>query len=141
MALITKAYDIAMAELGQQEIKGEVHNPRIVEYHKVTTLAAKNDETNWCSAFVCWCLEQAGIRSTRMANARSYLDWGQDVKSPYEGCIVVIKRGYEPWMGHVGFMVKTTKEHVYILGGNQGDKVSVQAFPLYRVLSFREPSL
>tara|TARA_R110000868_G_scaffold75179_3_gene217154 strand:- start:181 stop:618 length:438 start_codon:yes stop_codon:yes gene_type:complete len=141
MPSVIDAYHIAMGELGQQEIKGEVHNPRIIEYHKMTTLAAKNDETNWCSAFVCWCLEQAGIRSTRMANARSYLNWGNEVATPYEGCIVVLKRGKEPWQGHVGFFISIVDDEVLVLGGNQGDRVSVHSFHKSRILAFRETGL
>lgn len=138
---LIKAYHIAMAELGQQEIKGELANPRIIEYHSMTTLASKSDEVSWCSAFVCWCLEKAGIRSTRMANARSYLEWGQEVEAPYEGCIVVLSRGKEPWQGHVGFFVKMEGDKVFVLGGNQGDKVSVVGFHKSRILSFRETGL
>lgn len=141
MSSFEKAYSIAMMELGEQEIKGEAHNPRILEYQATTKLAATTDESPWCAAFVCWCLEKAGIGSTKASNAQSYLKWGQEVTAPYEGCIVVLRRGKLPWQGHVGFLVKITDKAVFVLGGNQKDMVCVQEFPIYRVMDFREPRL
>lgn len=134
-----KAYANAVMEIGEQEVQGQQNNPKIIEYHKMTTLAAKDDETPWCSAFVCWCLEKAGIRSTRSAAARSYLKWGQEAKEPYEGCIVVLSRGKPP-QAHVGFFVQMRGDEIIVLGGNQGNRVSFQAFHKSRILSFREPS-
>lgn len=137
---MNKTYQIAKAEIGQAEVTGG-ENPRILEYHAITTLAAKEDEISWCAAFVGWCLEQAGIRSTRLANARSYLDWGKDVENPFEGCVVVLKRGREAWQGHVGFFVRCERDVVYILGGNQGNQVCIKPYPLANVLAYREPGL
>ena len=53
--------DASMKELGQRKIRGEEHNPRIVEYHATATLRASSDETAWCSSFVNRCLIQAGL--------------------------------------------------------------------------------
>jgi peptidoglycan hydrolase-like protein with peptidoglycan-binding domain len=68
---------VAMQEMGQREIRGAVHNPRIVEYHETTTLRAQTDETAWCASFVNWCLLQVGIDGTNSAAAASWLNWGQ----------------------------------------------------------------
>src|SRR4051794_27259531 len=64
---------VARRELGQREVPGLGDNPRIVVYLKAANVGPANlhDETPWCASFVCWCLEQSGIRSTRRANARS----------------------------------------------------------------------
>lgn len=43
---------IAMKELGVRELAGSKHNPRIIEYHKATSLKATQDEVSWCSSFV-----------------------------------------------------------------------------------------
>lgn len=72
--------DIAKAELGVKEIPGKKHNERILEYHKATSLESTEDEVPWCSSFVSWCLEKAGVPSTRNAWARSYLAWGKRSK-------------------------------------------------------------
>jgi hypothetical protein len=43
------------------------------------------------------------------------------------------------WKGHVGIVVATDKEWVYVLGGNQGDSVCIAPYPKTRVLGFRKP--
>jgi len=128
---------IAIKELGVSEVKGNLHNPKILEYHKTTTLAAKQDEVSWCSSFVNWVMKQAGIKGTGLANAQSWLKWGVGIDVPIYGSIVVLKRGKEPWMGHVGFLVYDSKERMMILGGNQGDKVSIAPFSKKDLLGIR----
>lgn len=71
---------IAVAERGVKEKPGAADNPRIVEYLKSTNLGSpqnKNDETAWCSAFVNWCVEQAGFDGTDSALARHWLKWAR----------------------------------------------------------------
>lgn len=132
--------DIAYEELekGVKEVPGVVANPRIVEYHSVTTLKSTSDETPWCAAFACWCLEKAGIRSPRSARARDFLSWGTQCDAKV-GAIAVFSRGSNPSSGHVAFTVQTDPDYVHVIGGNQGDKVSHAKFPRSRVLGFRWP--
>lgn len=59
--------EIARGELGQREIKGDAHNPRILEYHQSVRGKITSDETPWCSSFVNWAMEKAGIRGTDSA--------------------------------------------------------------------------
>src|SRR5262249_37348156 len=99
----------------------------------------KDDETAWCAAFLGACLERAGIRSTRSLAARSYLAWGESVGEFRPGVIAVLSRTADPALGHVGFLVGQTADAVILLGGNQGDCVSVQAFPRSRLLGLRWP--
>ena len=85
-------------------------------------------------------LEWSGIPSTRSAAARSYLDWGVELDIPRKGCVVVLWRGSKDGAsGHVGFFLYQTKDKITLLGGNQGDKVSVQSYDIDRVLSYRWP--
>lgn len=132
-------YTIALDELGTSEIYGKKNNPRILEYHKATTLKAEDDETSWCSSFVSWCLEKSGVKSTKSAAARSYLSWGKELEYPVEGCIVVLKRGNSSWQGHVGFFVREDRDTVSLLGGNQGDAVSIAKFSKSKLLGYRWP--
>lgn len=122
-----------------QEIAGDADNPRIVEYHSTTTLCATDDETPWCSAFVNWCMKQAEEARTKLANARSWLTWGSELKEPQVGCVVVLKRGSSPTSGHVGFYIETIGDHITVLGGNQGDRVKLSLFPKSQVLGYRWP--
>lgn len=132
-------YKVAQSEMetGVQEIKGKEDNPRIVEYHKATSLRAPDDETAWCSAFVNWCMMTAGVARTDKANARSWLDWGITLTEPREGCVVVFKRGSQAWQGHVGFFIGFQGDQVLCLGGNQGDEVNISGYSKSRVLGYR----
>ncbi len=133
------AYQIALGEVGTHEINGDRDNPRIVEYFAKTGNAwVRDDETAWCAAFVGFCLETAGIASTRKLNARSYLTWGQGTKTPQLGDVVVLWRGTRTSPdGHVAFFVKKDDNYVYLLGGNQADQVNISKFPLTQVLDYR----
>ena len=119
--------------------KGDEHHPRILEYHRATSLKATDDETPWCSAFVNWCMMMAGVPRTNRANARSWLEWGKKIKEPRPGCVVIFKRGSEPWMGHVGFFVGFKGDQVMCLGGNQEDEVNISSYPKKAVLGYRWP--
>lgn len=134
--------DIARAEIGVKEYAGEADNPDVVKYLKSVEALSRsdqrNDETAWCSAFVNWCIEQAGLPGTNSAAARSWLEWGTEIQEPEEGCIVVLWRDSpESWKGHVGFFIKENSNNIYILGGNQNDEVNISHYPKYRVLSYR----
>lgn len=145
--------DVALQELalGVAEVPGEASNPRILLYHSHTSLKANSDETAWCSAFVNYCVDTAGLVGTHSAAARSWHDsaWGTDVTaSPREGDIVVFSRsggGAKPGSGHVGFWIEDRGSHVTVLGGNQGNRVKRSVYPKdgdagpyhYRILSIR----
>lgn len=131
----------AFSELGVSEVKGRLHNPRIVEYFKLAGHAeVSDDETAWCAAFACAILEQSGVRSTRSLRARSFATWGVECQ-PKEGAIVVLQRGNDRTLGHVGFCVSVTADTVTVLGGNQSDKVCVADFPRDRVIAWRWPDV
>lgn len=132
-------YRIAEKELGQKEVIGTKHNPRIVEYHQMTTLKATEDEVPWCASFVCWCLEKAGFKSTKSAAAKSYLDWGKRCPTPMPGCVVVLSRGQNLY--HVGFFSHQSDDGqtIYILGGNQNNSVNISAYPIEKIIAYRAP--
>jgi uncharacterized protein (TIGR02594 family) len=124
---------------GVTELPGAEHEQRILEYHAATTLGATDDETGWCSSFVAWCFMQAGVVGTRSAAARSWMDWGVPCE-PRPGAVAVLWRESPGGSsGHAAFYLGGHGEHLYLLGGNQGNRVSVQAFPFSRLLGFRWP--
>lgn len=95
-------------------------------------------QTAWCAAFVNATLSKSGLDGTGMLNARSFLDWGKEVKEPVEGDIVVLSRGNNPAQGHVGFFKGfDSKGNIMILGGNQGDEVNIKSYPPSRLLGYR----
>lgn len=132
---------IARQELGVKEMAGSSHNPRILEYLKSTTLGRpdnERDETPWCSAFVNWVLKKAGVEPrTNSAWARSWLNWGVATDDPIPGTIVVFSRGTNA--GHVGFYLDEDATRIQVLGGNQGNAVTIAWFPKANLLGYREP--
>lgn len=129
---------IAWRELGIHEIRGRVSEQRIIAYDATTSLRATSDEVPWCSAFVNWVIQQAGYRGTGSAAARSWLNWGSTITQPEYGAITILSRD-DPAQGHVGFWVDADDERFWLLGGNQGDAVSVASFSPNRVLGYRWP--
>ncbi len=127
------------AELGQKEVSGSKDNPRIVSYFAdVGRGDIRNDEVAWCAAFVGACLARAGVEGTGSLLARSYLSWGIKAKQRY-GAVAVLSRGRNPRQGHVGFLVGEDDKRVWLLGGNQANRVSVAAYDKSRLLGLRWP--
>lgn len=132
---------IANQELGVEEIPGPKNNATIVEYFKSTTYPATEDSVPWCAAFVSYCLEKAGIESTKSAWSLSYLNWGIHLGSPKISCVAVLYRGLDRNKGHVGFVVGFNALTVTLLGGNQGDKVCLKTYPRALVRGYRWPKV
>ncbi len=98
-------------------------------------------EQPWCAVWVGVELEEDGYTSTKKANARSYLNWGQPVAEgdEREGDIVVFWRGTrnDGVTGHVGFILASNAQGFTVLGGNQGDKVCIEWYSRKKLLGVR----
>lgn len=130
----------AWREFGQSEISGARHNDRIVAFFReLGHERIEQDEVAWCAAFVGASLERAGLASTRSLSARSYANWGEALDAERFGAVAVLSRGSNTALGHVGFLVGWTATRLWLLGGNQGDSVSVQGFARSRLLALRWP--
>ncbi|MGE0288337.1 MAG: TIGR02594 family protein [Bradyrhizobium sp.] len=135
-------FSVATHFRGISEVHGSVTNPKIAEMFRISGHPEiKDDETPWCAAFVGACLRLSGYRSSGSLGARSYEHFGQDLKdSPQRGCIVVFTRGDpKAATGHVAFYDHDDGDRIKVLGGNQGDAVTVVSFPKSRVLAYRLP--
>lgn len=136
MTVKPKYYQEAERLLGVKEIKGKQHNQEILELWKDAEIpgGATDDETPWCAAFINGCLVRGNKAGTKSGLARSFkyeankdkFDW---LTKPEKYCIGVMKRGTSTWEGHVGFVVDFDAKYVWLLGGNQGNAVSVARFP------------
>jgi uncharacterized protein (TIGR02594 family) len=138
--------------IGTREIPGAKHNPVILGFlramRNIGEWGQSRDETAWCAAFVDHCLIWAGSEGTGHALASSYKTWGKPAKVE-TGAIIVIKRkrrGGDKNTGsragyHVGFLIRVTRNNWVILGGNQGDSVSVRYFAKsrYELVALRRP--
>jgi uncharacterized protein (TIGR02594 family) len=130
---------VAKSYLGEREVHGKNHNPKIVDIWKAARIKdiVKDDETPWCAAFVSAALERAGVTSKQTGWAKGYLDWGLALKEPVPGCVVVFTR---KGGGHVGFVLGVDKaKNLMVLGGNQDDAVNVKSFGRKNVVGYRWP--
>ncbi|CAO4178774.1 NlpC/P60 family protein [Methylorubrum populi] len=132
---------LASHDLGTVEGIGKANNPKVVSYFKDAGFAGiKDDATAWCAAFANAMLERSGRRGSRSLAARSFESWGVGLKEPALGCIATKRRGNSSWQGHVGFVVGASASTIYLLGGNQGDSVSIAGFKRSEFTSFRWPA-
>lgn len=134
-----KWMEIAEGEIGQGETLGPNDSPRIREYFMATDLGVDGPGNPWCSAFMNWVMQQAGIERTKDAMARSWLHWGQKLGGPKAGAVVIFARGNDGISGHVGLVDSFGFVSLRVLGGNEDDCVEFSTFSRLRVLGYRWP--
>jgi len=138
---------IARRSLGVAEIPGPKSNGWIRDmWHRLKGGAwywkhfgSDDSLLPWCGAFVAHAMQAAGIEYPKQyASAKAWLDWGTPLVRPVLGCIVVFDRSGG---GHVGFVVGRDSQtrNLLVLGGNQGDRVSIAPFASSRIAGFRWP--
>ncbi|GAB1372460.1 hypothetical protein MASR1M45_25220 [Candidatus Kapaibacterium sp.] len=142
--------EVAQGELGVEEIKGEIHTSRIIEYHS-TSGNWKDDETPWCGSFMNWIYLQVGINGpTGSAIALNWRKFGQKLgnssKELVQGATVVVKttNGH-----HVTTCVGLVEgeNSFWGLGGNQGStltnngvRVQVSKYKFSNIISINYPT-
>lgn len=145
----TSAVAVARTYLGLDEIAGRDHNPAIVAMLREVAPWATSDEIPWCSAFAFEVALRLGLPRPEKhpARARSWLTVGTPVDlhdARPEEDVVIFRRGTShagPEVldapGHVAFFVRLLPGQVEVIGGNQGDSVSVARFHQSDVLGVR----
>ncbi|WP_124978869.1 C40 family peptidase [Nonlabens xiamenensis] len=132
---------IATAEIGVKEKAGPGSNPQILKYAQEAGFKDYNeDDVAWCSLFMNWAALKAGLETTQSLTARSWLNVGIPNTDPEPGDVVVFWRNSPTsWEGHVGIYMGYSKSgsRIYVLGGNQGNQVSITAYEASKVLGFR----
>lgn len=128
----------ARQDIGLREIHGAPTAPRIAAWLKLLRAWWKDDETPWCgAACAAWMLASGVQPPDAWYRAKAWATWGQALPRPAEGCVVVFDR---VGGGHVGLVVgETAAGRLLVLGGNQGDAVSVAAFDRSRAIAYRWP--
>ena len=136
---------------GLREIPGSEHDPFIQWcFTKCGYGPDTPDEVPWCSAWLnglCWLFRYPRSKS---AAARSWLTVGRPIaieEAHAAADVVVLKRGegVQPGPtvltapGHVGLFagLEDFERKVLVLAGNQGNTVSIQAFPVDQILGIR----
>lgn len=129
----------ARRHLGLRELPGAPTEPTIARWLKELKAWWSEDATPWCGTFAAHCIKAQGLAlPTHWYRAKDWLNWGEVLTDPAEGCIVVFNR---EGGGHVGFVIgRDLRGRLLVIGGNQGDAVSVAPFEFSRVAGYRWPT-
>lgn len=140
----------ASRHIGLTEIPGKAaHNKTLLQwladmgrYSAESRPWWQDDETPWCGLFVGRMLGGAGrfvVPNWFRASAWNDPSAMHRLDKPAYGCIVTFTR---KGGGHVGFVVgKDRAGNLLVLGGNQGNRVSIAAFAPSRVSGYWWPAL
>lgn len=134
------AFDLAMRYVNAAEVPGASSNPAVLAMLRLDNVWPTGDDVPWCSAFVNWIAWNLHIPRSKKLNAKSWLDVGtpihlEDAVPGWD--VVVLDRTDDPTAGHVGFFARLENGTVWLLGGNQGDRVCVASFSASRVAGVR----
>lgn len=132
----------ALKLYGTKEYEGPENNPTILGWAKELgnpiSQYYKSDETAWCALYVSVCAQRAGYQPPNgfdALRAKSFSTWGDPIfGEPVLGDILVFSR---TGGGHVGFYVGEDKTCYHVLGGNQGNMVSIVRIPKERLIAAR----
>jgi len=133
--VIKEAYKL----IGISEIVGKEHNPIILNWAKELGLEKvyTNDEIPWCGLFVAYvCLKAKKEVVENPLWARNWNKFGTKQVTAKLGDILVFTRGSG---GHVGFYVGEDSKAYFVLGGNQGNTVSIVKISKNRCIGIRRP--
>ena len=126
----------ALKLYGTKEKQGEANNPIILAWAKECGIKGYNaDSIPWCGLFMAIVAYRAGkeIPSTSLW-AKSWAKWGDDSPEPQLGDLLVF---YRDGGGHVGLYVGEDTQCYHVLGGNQGDAVSITRLDKNRCIASR----
>jgi uncharacterized protein (TIGR02594 family) len=133
----------AQAKLGTREIPGRTHNNALLAFlntaAKWNGVVWRDDEMPWCGGFVAACLVAAGVEPVKIAaRAKSWAGWGALLRPGRlaPGAVLVFER---EGGGHVGFYVGEDASTYHVLGGNQGNAVSITRIAKSRLVASRWP--
>lgn len=109
-------------------------NPNIMACSASIGVPAGNDDVAWCAAFAGAMLKKCGAGARKTLSSRNYVDYGTAIpvndptKWRMNDIIIFVRQGG----GHIGFVkaVDPASGRVLVLGGNQGNNLSLQPFKL-----------
>ncbi len=134
----------ALDLLGTKELAGGANSPTIMAWTKELADAGfpvagySADSVPWCGLFIAVCMVRA--QRTPVDQPLWALNWakfGEPGGQPELGDILTFKR---EGGGHVAIYIgEDTQGTFHILGGNQGDQVSIMRISKARMYSCRQP--
>lgn len=143
---IPRTIKLGFEEHGVAEVVGRGSNKTILAWRDQLNQAGvkitgfSDDDIPWCGLFaaiICYRrMERAAEVPASPLWARNWAKYGVYAAQPALGDILVFSRGSG---GHVGFYVAEDKTAYHVLGGNQGNRVSVTRIAKNRCLAVRRP--
>lgn len=124
---------------GTIEAPGKANNPLILKWAKAIGLGKvyKADSVAWCGLAVAYAVAQAGWDCAPRGNAlwaRNWASWGNPAPVPMLGDVLVFSRAGG---GHVGIYVAEDATAFHVIGGNQGNAVTIKRIAKSRLLAAR----
>ena len=129
--------------IGVCEVVGPGNEPTIIDWAKKSGIDYRDDDIPWCGLFVAHCVSCSLTNELLPGNplgARNWMKFGAPCE-PTLGSVLVFWRGKKDgWKGHVGFYAGEDKDAYHVLGGNQGNSVSIVRIAHDRLLGARWPA-
>ena len=130
--------------IGTRETPGAANSPAIMGWArtlggKVVGVDYGADSQPWCGLFVARCFAAADIAPPPLpVRATNWAPWGRNLRPERlaPGAVLVFQR---PGGGHVGFYLGEDDRYYAVLGGNQGDAVSIARILKARCIARRWP--
>lgn len=129
--------------VGVQEVVGRGSNKTILAWRDQLNLAGvkivgySDDDIPWCGLFAAIVAHRAGKDVPEGPLwARNWSKFGDATLTASLGDVLVFSRG---GAGHVGFYVAEDTTAYHVLGGNQGNRVSVTRVAKERCIARRRP--
>ena len=132
----------ARSLIGVREVPGAGNSATIMGWAKklgakILGITYAADSVPWCGLFCAHVMDHVGIKPPAIAvRASEWGKWGRKLVSPRPGCVLTFTRAGG---GHVGFYVGEDDTHLHVLGGNQGDAVSITRIARARLSEMRWP--
>lgn len=149
--------------LGTNEVPGRGSNPTITAWrdelnraHPGLIQGYSDDSVPWCGLFVALVCHRAGkptlhnplwarnwvnfgepVATNHGSDIRPLLSFEPDAKASLGDVLVFVREGG----GHVGFYIAEDGLHYHVLGGNQGDSVTITRVAKARCIGVRRPPM
>ena len=132
----------ALKLYGTRELVGSKHNPTILDWARELEIdhIYREDEMPWCGLFVGICAHRADkvvtLTSYDLLRALQWVRFGRPTPVPMLGDVLVFRR---KGGGHVGLYIAEDETCYHVLGGNQGNQVSIMRMEKDRLQAVRRP--
>lgn len=144
---LPKTISLALEQFGVAEVVGRGSNKTILAWRDALNLAGvkvegySDDDIAWCGLFVAIvCLLRMGVPAEVVKEplwARNWSKYGIKTNKPSLGDVLVFER--PGGGGHVAFYVAEDSSSYHVIGGNQGNKVSITRVLKSRLIAARRP--